>query len=176
MDIVWLSPCLFSWLVCIFCFSIIYQIVFKTDIYGTFRQSVIFDFGLDAIVVRETQVESAPVTDPEKLSKDLVLSTANRWTHDDVTVVPFTPKWVFYHVVFIPLPPPFPPFILISLYPTSPHCFFVFSYNKSSVFSFQRTPRMNLWGGFLFFGFFWLFCCWFFWVSENCFDHRNIEV
>ncbi|PVD39317.1 hypothetical protein C0Q70_01946 [Pomacea canaliculata] len=72
------------------------KIVFKTDIYGTFRQSVIFDFGLDAIVVRETQVESAPVTDPEKLSKDLVLSTANRWTHDDVTVVPFTPKLVSY--------------------------------------------------------------------------------
>lgn len=68
------------------------KIVFKTDIYGTFRQSVVLDFGLEAVVAREVQVESTPATDPDKLSKDLILTAASRWTHETVTVVPFTPK------------------------------------------------------------------------------------
>ncbi|KAK7502369.1 hypothetical protein BaRGS_00006322, partial [Batillaria attramentaria] len=68
------------------------KIVFKTDVYGTFRQSVVLDFGLEAVVAREVHVESTPSTDPDKLSKDLVLTASSRWTQDTVTVVPFTPK------------------------------------------------------------------------------------
>ena len=67
------------------------QIVFKTDIYGTFRQQVVLGFGLDTVVVRDVQVESCPATDPEKLTKDLELSAAGRWTPESVTIVPFLP-------------------------------------------------------------------------------------
>ena len=70
------------------------QIVFKTDIYGTFRQQVVLGFGLDTVVVRDVQVESCPATDPEKLTKDLELSAAGRWTPESVTIVPFLPPWV----------------------------------------------------------------------------------
>ncbi|XP_070187827.1 probable helicase with zinc finger domain isoform X2 [Littorina saxatilis] len=69
------------------------KIVFKTDIYGTFRQQVVLGLGLDTVVVRDVQVESCPATDPEKLSKDLELSAAGRWTADSVAVVPFLPPF-----------------------------------------------------------------------------------
>ncbi|XP_076449410.1 putative helicase with zinc finger domain [Babylonia areolata] len=69
------------------------KIVFKTDIYGTFRQQMALGFGLDTVVVRDVQVESCPATDPEKLGKDLELSAARRWSPDSVTVVPFSPPY-----------------------------------------------------------------------------------
>ena len=47
------------------------KVVFKTDIYGTFRQTIVFDFGVEMILMREVQVESAPATDPEKIRKEI---------------------------------------------------------------------------------------------------------
>ena len=72
-------------------FIIVYflQVVFKTDIYGTFRQQLVMGFGLDAVVFRDVQVESSPVTDTEKLTRDLQLTAAGRWTLDAVTLVPY---------------------------------------------------------------------------------------
>lgn len=67
------------------------KVVFKTDIYGTFRQELVLGFGLESVVFRDVQVESSPVTDTVKLSKDLELSAAGRWTAESVIVVPFLP-------------------------------------------------------------------------------------
>ena len=71
---------------------VIFQVVFKTDIYGTFRQTLVYDFGLEPVLSREMQIESAPITDIEKLSKDLVLSEQGRWKVDSVDLVPFENK------------------------------------------------------------------------------------
>lgn len=73
-------------------FISIFQVVFKTDIYGTFRQTLVYDFGLEPVLSREMQIESAPITDIEKLSKDLVLSEQGRWKVESVDLVPFENK------------------------------------------------------------------------------------
>lgn len=77
---------------CLFYSFVIFQVVFKTDIYGTFRQTLVYDFGLEPVLSREMQIESAPITDIEKLSKDLVLSEQGRWKVDSVDLVPFENK------------------------------------------------------------------------------------
>ena len=77
---------------CLFYIFVIFQVVFKTDIYGTFRQTLVYDFGLEPVLSREMQIESAPITDIEKLSKDLVLSEQGRWKVDSVDLVPFENK------------------------------------------------------------------------------------
>ncbi|WAQ96244.1 HELZ-like protein [Mya arenaria] len=43
------------------------KVVFKTDIYGAFRQTLVFDFGSEPVLSRDMHVESAPVTDTEKV-------------------------------------------------------------------------------------------------------------
>ncbi|ESO87147.1 hypothetical protein LOTGIDRAFT_106967, partial [Lottia gigantea] len=63
------------------------QVVFKTDIFGTFRQSIIFDFGFETVLMREIQVESE--TDLDKLASDIIITEANRWTKDKVNITPF---------------------------------------------------------------------------------------
>ncbi|XP_062616187.1 probable helicase with zinc finger domain isoform X1 [Saccostrea cucullata] len=68
------------------------KVVFKTDIYGTFRQTLVYDFGLEPVLSREMQIESAPITDIEKLSKDLVLSEQGRWKVESVDLVRFENK------------------------------------------------------------------------------------
>ncbi|XP_012946925.1 probable helicase with zinc finger domain [Aplysia californica] len=68
------------------------KVVFKTDIYGTFRQTIVFDFGVEMILMREVQVESAPATDPEKIRKEITLSEAHRWNERTVTLVSFEPR------------------------------------------------------------------------------------
>ncbi|CAG5131356.1 unnamed protein product [Candidula unifasciata] len=79
------------------------KIVFKTDIYGTFRQSIIFDFGVEAILMREVQVESAPATDPEKIRKEIILSEAQRWNEKTVTLVNFEPRPVSHSNIEVAL-------------------------------------------------------------------------
>lgn len=68
------------------------QVVFKTDIYGTFRQSLVCDFGLEPVLSREIQVESAPITTAEHLSNYLFLSEQGRWRPQDIRLVEFQPK------------------------------------------------------------------------------------
>lgn len=68
------------------------KVVFKTDIYGTFRQSIVFDFGVDVILLREVQVESAPASDAEKVRKEITLTEAHRWNEKTVKLVNFDPR------------------------------------------------------------------------------------
>ncbi|RZF36020.1 hypothetical protein LSTR_LSTR005836 [Laodelphax striatellus] len=69
------------------------RVAFKTDIYGTFRQSVVFDFGAEPVLVRHLCVDVVPVTDADKIKeikKDLILSNAERWDKENCDVVSFS--------------------------------------------------------------------------------------
>ena len=63
--------------------------IFKTDIYGTFRQTLVFDFGMEPLLSREMQIESAPITDTEKLTKDLQLTDQGRWTSENIQLIEY---------------------------------------------------------------------------------------
>lgn len=69
------------------------KVVFSTDIYGTFRQAVVFDFGSHPVLVKHLCVDVIPVADADKIQeikKDLVLSSGERWNEENSTIVPFT--------------------------------------------------------------------------------------
>ncbi|XP_060071826.1 probable helicase with zinc finger domain [Ylistrum balloti] len=68
------------------------KVVFKTDIYGTFRQTLVMDFGTDPVLSRELQVESAPITDTEKVFNDFLQGDQGRWKKNNVRLLPFEPK------------------------------------------------------------------------------------
>lgn len=66
------------------------KVVFSTDIYGTFRQSVVFDLGGEPVLVKHLCVDVVPVTDADKIKeirKEMVLSVSERWDilNSDVT-------------------------------------------------------------------------------------------
>lgn len=70
------------------------KVGFSTDIYGTFRQSVVFDFGSEPVLVKHICVDVIPVSDVDKITeikRDLVLSTAKRWDDTNAIMVPFQP-------------------------------------------------------------------------------------
>ena len=70
------------------------KVVFSTDIFGTFRQSVVFDFASDSpVLVKHICVDVIPVTDADKIQeikKELVLTTTQRWDELNCTIIPFT--------------------------------------------------------------------------------------
>lgn len=69
------------------------KVGFSTDIYGTFRQSVVFDFGTEPVLVRHLCVDVVPVTDADKIKeirKEMVLSSSKRWDIDNSDIVPFS--------------------------------------------------------------------------------------
>lgn len=69
------------------------KVVFSTDIYGTFRQSVVFDFGEEPVLVKHICVDVIPVTDADKIQeirKEMVLSTAQRWNTENSDICGFT--------------------------------------------------------------------------------------
>ncbi|XP_052069643.1 probable helicase with zinc finger domain [Mytilus californianus] len=68
------------------------KVIFKTDIYGTFRQTLVFDFGMEPLLSREMQIESAPITDTEKLSKDLQMTDQGRWTNENIQLTEYENK------------------------------------------------------------------------------------
>ena len=72
------------------------QMQFKTDIYGTFRQSVVFDFGSEPKLVRQLCVDSGPISDIDKLQQDLILTETGRWDISSKTVIQFEPRFVLF--------------------------------------------------------------------------------
>lgn len=69
------------------------KVSFATDIYGTFRQSVVFDFGGEPVLVRHLCVDVVPVTDVDRMKeirKELVLSTVERWDTANAEIVAFS--------------------------------------------------------------------------------------
>lgn len=70
---------------------------FSTTIYGTFRQSIIFDFGDEPVLVKHICVDVLPVSDMDKLTdmkKDLVLNTSKRWDSSSADIIPFESGFV----------------------------------------------------------------------------------
>ena len=45
------------------------KVGFKTEIYGTFRQSVVFDFGSEPVLVKHLCVDVVPVTDVDRIKE-----------------------------------------------------------------------------------------------------------
>ena len=69
-----------------------FQVQFRTDIYGTFRQSLVLDVGGETVLVRSLCVDSTPVSDLERLAHELVVTDGDRWELATKTIVPFEPK------------------------------------------------------------------------------------
>ncbi|UYV83673.1 HELZ [Cordylochernes scorpioides] len=67
------------------------HVSFNTSVFGTFRQSVVFDFGTKPILVQKLCVDVVPVEHMEKLQvKELLLSTTERWDSTNVLIQPFS--------------------------------------------------------------------------------------
>ncbi|GAB0089527.1 C3H1-type domain-containing protein [Sergentomyia squamirostris] len=69
------------------------KVVFTTEIYGTFRQSVVFDFGTEPVLVKHLCVDVIPVADADKITeikKEIVLSSGKRWDEENSIIVPFS--------------------------------------------------------------------------------------
>lgn len=70
------------------------KVTFSTDIYGTFRQSIVFDFaGADPVLVKHVCVDVIPVTEADKISdikKEIVYSASERWDEENTEVVQFS--------------------------------------------------------------------------------------
>lgn len=68
------------------------KVVFSTDIYGTFRQTVVFDFGTEPVLVKHFCVDVIPITDADKIQeikKEMVVSASQRWDETNATIVPY---------------------------------------------------------------------------------------
>ncbi|CAH1119647.1 unnamed protein product [Phaedon cochleariae] len=73
------------------------SVVFTTNIFGTFRQSVVFDFSTEPVLVKHLCVDVVPDLDLEKIfeiRKEITLSIAERWTVHNSDIVTFQSKLV----------------------------------------------------------------------------------
>uniref|UniRef100_A0A8C9YAX9 Probable helicase with zinc finger domain n=1 Tax=Sander lucioperca TaxID=283035 RepID=A0A8C9YAX9_SANLU len=67
---------------------------FSTEIFGTFRQTVVFDFGSEPVLMQRIMVDAASIEDLEHLmaARQQLLITAKRWDSSCKTIVEFTPN------------------------------------------------------------------------------------
>ena len=65
---------------------------FKTDIYGTLRQSLILDFGSEPVLARQLCVDSKTVSDLDVTSLNLKLDESGRWDLATKTIISFEPR------------------------------------------------------------------------------------
>ncbi|KAK7929286.1 hypothetical protein WMY93_005681 [Mugilogobius chulae] len=67
---------------------------FATEIFGTFRQTVVFDFGSEPVLMQRIMVDAASIEDLEHLmaARQQLLMTARRWDASCKTIVEFTPN------------------------------------------------------------------------------------
>ncbi|XP_053563874.1 probable helicase with zinc finger domain [Bombina bombina] len=74
----------------------IYKVViaFNTEIFGTFRQTVVFDFGTEPVLMQRIMVDAASTEDLEYLmhARQQLLTTAKRWDSMSKTIVEFEPN------------------------------------------------------------------------------------
>lgn len=75
------------------------KICFSTDIYGTFRQAVCFDFvGLDAILVKHFCIDVVPLEEYDKIQEiknDILTVTRTRWNSSNAGLVPYKTVQIF---------------------------------------------------------------------------------
>uniref|UniRef100_A0A7N6BP44 Probable helicase with zinc finger domain n=1 Tax=Anabas testudineus TaxID=64144 RepID=A0A7N6BP44_ANATE len=67
---------------------------FSTEIFGTFRQTVVFDFGSEPVLMQRVMVDAASIEDLEHLmaARQQLLMTAKRWDSSCKTIVEFSPN------------------------------------------------------------------------------------
>lgn len=69
------------------------KICFSTDIYGTFRQTVCFEFcGLDAILIKQFCIDVVPLEEYDKIQEiknDILTVTRNRWNATNTELKPY---------------------------------------------------------------------------------------
>ncbi|XP_041838677.1 probable helicase with zinc finger domain [Melanotaenia boesemani] len=67
---------------------------FSTEIFGTFRQTIVFDFGSEPVLMQRIMVDAASIEDLEHLmaARQQLLMTAKRWDPSCKTIVEFCPN------------------------------------------------------------------------------------
>uniref|UniRef100_A0A667ZS12 Probable helicase with zinc finger domain n=1 Tax=Myripristis murdjan TaxID=586833 RepID=A0A667ZS12_9TELE len=67
---------------------------FSTEIFGTFRQTIVFDFGSEPVLMQRIMVDAASIEDLEHLmaARQQLLMTAKRWDSSCKTIVEFCPN------------------------------------------------------------------------------------
>lgn len=68
------------------------SVIFKTSIFGTFRQSVVFDFFTEPVLVKHLCVDVVPDTDMDKINelcREITLSISERWTTNNADILLF---------------------------------------------------------------------------------------
>nr|CAI5864892.1 unnamed protein product [Callosobruchus analis] len=86
----WISPLMYQESVVPIEYKI--TVVFGTSIFGTFRQSIIFDFSSEPILVKHLCVDVVPDIELEKIieiRKEITLSISERWTVHNSDIVVF---------------------------------------------------------------------------------------
>ncbi|XP_072098762.1 probable helicase with zinc finger domain isoform X1 [Mobula birostris] len=70
------------------------SVQFSTEIFGTFRQTVVFDFGSEPVLMQRIMVDAASIEDLEHLmqARQQLLTTAKRWDSTCKTIVEFEPN------------------------------------------------------------------------------------
>lgn len=73
------------------------NVVFTTGIFGTFRQSVVFDFSSEPVLVKHLCVDVVPDSDLDKINeirKEITVSISERWTVSNSDILPFYSKLI----------------------------------------------------------------------------------
>ncbi|KAJ3614092.1 hypothetical protein NHX12_017669 [Muraenolepis orangiensis] len=74
----------------------VYQVAvgFSTEIFGTFRQTIVFDFATEPVLMQRVMVDAASIEDLEHLmaARQQLLMTAKRWDSSCKTIVEFVPN------------------------------------------------------------------------------------
>ncbi|KAF3852034.1 hypothetical protein F7725_005389 [Dissostichus mawsoni] len=67
---------------------------FSTEIFGTFRQTAVFDFGSEPVLMKRIMVDAASIEDLEHLqaARQQLLTTTKRWDPSCKTIVEFVPN------------------------------------------------------------------------------------
>ena len=75
-----------------------HQVQFSTVIYGTFRQSLVLDFGASsAALIQPMTVHCKPVSDElTRLNKTLVTDNMEYWIFANKKIIPYEPKFVIF--------------------------------------------------------------------------------
>ncbi|XP_044529899.1 probable helicase with zinc finger domain isoform X2 [Gracilinanus agilis] len=69
-------------------------VAFNTEIFGTFRQTIVFDFGLEPVLMQRVMIDAASTEDLEYLmhARQQLLTTAKRWDSTSKTIIDFEPN------------------------------------------------------------------------------------
>ncbi|XP_060520243.1 probable helicase with zinc finger domain isoform X2 [Cylas formicarius] len=68
------------------------KVMFTTGIFGTFRQSIVFDFSFEPVLVKHLCVDVVPDSEIDKINeirKEITLSISERWTATNSDIVHF---------------------------------------------------------------------------------------